>query len=69
MKFQKKHNILYRWFESFQGYHYAHLVRCDICGELFQVSKGFFLREDVIACYKHMKKEYLEEMGFDTTKK
>jgi len=65
----KKKNVLYTWFESFQGYHYAHAVKCDICGEIFKVSKGYFLKDDVIACYKHMSDKFLKEHGFDVKKK
>ncbi len=70
MKYQKsRENILYTWSEPFKKYFPAVSVRCDICNEIFQIKKGFFLAEDVIVCYKHMKKEWLEVKGFDVGKK
>ncbi len=61
-------NVLYSW-SSLHRYLPAQAVKCDMCGQIFQVKKGFLLLGETIACYKHMKKEWLEEMGFDVTDK
>lgn len=61
----KKKNVLYTWFESFGGYHYAHAVKCDFCNKIFKVSKGFVLLDDFIICYKHLKEEFLKRVGLN----
>lgn len=50
----KKKYVLYLWFESFGGYYPAEATRCSMCGKIFKVNKGFFLKEDKIVCHKHL---------------
>lgn len=58
-----KKYVLYVYFEALSAYFEAHVVKCDMCGEMFQVKKGFVLAEDTIACYKHLSKEFLEKFN------
>lgn len=57
----KKKNVLYIWFESLDNYYPAHAIKCDFCGKVFKVNKGFALSEDgdTIICYKHLNEECL----------
>ena len=42
-------------YQQFDGdkYYEASVSKCDTCGEMFQVKKGFFLKENVLSCVKH----------------
>ncbi len=51
---------LYTKMENWPGMYPAVVIKCDICEEMFQVRKGFVLKEDVIACFKHISEETLE---------
>ena len=47
--------------ESLGDYFPAQAVKCDLCGKVFKVSKGFALSEggDTIICHKHLNEEIL----------
>lgn len=59
----KKH-ILHTFWDEFHGYFITHSTKCDFCGEIFKVNKGFALSEggNVIICHKHLKEEFLKEI-------
>jgi len=63
----KKKNVLYTYFLG--DYFPAYAVKCDFCGKVFKVSKGFFFINDFITCYRHFEKENLHEIGLDVAKK
>jgi hypothetical protein len=52
-------------------YHEAVAIHCDVCGEIFQVRKGFIYGNNpkygkvVIACYKHLTAKDLEMIHCD----
>ena len=64
----KKKNVLYTYMESLGDYFPAQAVKCDLCGKVFKVSKGFFFINDSITCYKHFEKENLHEIGLSVIK-
>ena len=47
-----KKYVLYMWSESFGDYYEAAVTKCNICGKMFQIKKGFSLLDDKISCYK-----------------
>lgn len=46
-------HILYHHSEELGGYFPATYTRCDECGKVFQVKKGFVLLDGFLTCYKH----------------
>ena len=44
---------LYQKFKHDGRYYEAVVSECDICNEMFQVKKGFFLKENILSCFKH----------------
>ena len=46
----KKKNVLYTYMESLGDYFPAQAVKCDVCGKVFKVKRGFTLVDDFITC-------------------
>ena len=43
--------------KEFDGYFQAEAIKCDVCEKIFKVSKGFFLSDGFIKCYKHFEED------------
>jgi len=56
---EKKKHVLYSLFWG--EYLPSVLQKCNVCGKMFQVKKGFALSEggDTLICYKHLNEENL----------
>lgn len=44
---------LYQRFDGWVKYYEADVSRCDVCGKMFQIKKGFYLKDNILSCYKH----------------